>query len=133
MLPIWMFVLITSQCKNLSLDTWLNRHSIIVHSWQGLSRENMTEFCFLYYIDDRRNRHWLIQIFSRLKIDSLCSCKIREWLLCRISLCQSIICVWSLGRGLMQGWPNFLASGPNYRYKSLGGPNLNFARTWRPK
>ncbi len=43
---------------------------------------------------------------------------------------------WS--RGLLtsttsQGWPTFLASVPNFRFISLGGPKISLKKTWRAK
>jgi hypothetical protein len=35
--------------------------------------------------------------------------------------------------GLAQGWPTFLASGPNFRYISVGGPKISSKRFGGPK
>jgi hypothetical protein len=35
--------------------------------------------------------------------------------------------------GLEQGWPTFLASGPNLRYLSVGGQKISSKKIWRAK
>ena len=34
---------------------------------------------------------------------------------------------------LEQGWPTFWTSGPNFRYKSLGGPKISSKKIWGAK
>ncbi len=38
-----------------------------------------------------------------------------------------------LWKGLYQGWPTFLASGPNFRNISVGGPKISSKKIWRAK
>ena len=34
---------------------------------------------------------------------------------------------------IAQGWPTFLASGPNFWYVSVGGPKISSKKIWQAK
>jgi hypothetical protein len=58
--------------------------------------------------------------------------KLRDWFF--ISSSQKFHFSYNLtNHGVVQGWPTFLASGPNFRYVSTGGPKISSKKIWRAK